>query len=444
MEKYEKYKDSGIEWIGEIPSHWEVVPIKYSLSIPLTDGPHETPELIPDGIPFISAEAIKNDKIDFNKKRGFISIEEHERFSLKYKPQIGDVYMIKSGATTGNLARVQTNDEFNIWSPLAAFRPAPKKTTTDFLFFYMRSSRFFSAIELGWNYGTQQNIGMNVLENLRMVRPTIKEQTAIAHYLDRKTAEIDELIVDKKSMLELYEEEKTAIINEMVTGKKVWNGNAWAEPVEVKDSGIEWLGEIPEGWEVRKANSLISVKRGAGYQYITEVFGDEEFEYVLRISDFNYYDPIRGLKTEELGKYRVTTGEILIAGTGASAGITIYVDERMNGLVHSYNALRIAVTKSLLLNSKYLFFLFQSYMLNEQMSLAFTGSAQHFLDVGRITSFIITLPDFEEQQSIVHHIEIECTRLDLKIQATKKLIDLLTEYRTALISEVVTGKIKVI
>ncbi len=73
MERYEKYKDSGVEWIGEIPEGWEVVPIKYNLEIPITDGPHETPEFINDGVAFISAEALKNDRIDFSKKRGEIS-----------------------------------------------------------------------------------------------------------------------------------------------------------------------------------------------------------------------------------------------------------------------------------------------------------------------------------------------------------------------------------
>ncbi|MCC5916890.1 MAG: restriction endonuclease subunit S [Cryomorphaceae bacterium] len=175
----------------------------------------------------MSAEAIKEDKIDFTKKRGEISIEDHKRFSKKYKPKYGDVYMVKSGATTGNLARVQTDHEFNIWSPLAAFRPHPKKITTDFLFFFMKSKRFFTAIELGWNFGTQQNIGMNVLENLRMARPPLYEQTTIAAYLDRKTAEIDELIADKKRLLELYDEEKTGIINQAVTGKLKMENGEW-------------------------------------------------------------------------------------------------------------------------------------------------------------------------------------------------------------------------
>lgn len=219
-------KDSGIEWLGEIPEHWEVVPIKYSLLVPLTDGPHETPALYQEGIPFISAEAIKDDKIDFAKMRGYISQEDHDRYSKKYKPQRGDVYMIKSGATTGNLARVETDEEFNIWSPLAAFRPNPKHTTTDFLFYFMKSVSFFTAVKLGWNYGTQQNIGMNVLENLRMVRPPVEEQQSIVSHIETECTLIDAKKAKTEKLIELLTEYRTALISEVVTGKiKVTEGN---------------------------------------------------------------------------------------------------------------------------------------------------------------------------------------------------------------------------
>ncbi|MBN2280880.1 MAG: restriction endonuclease subunit S [Candidatus Marinimicrobia bacterium] len=212
-------KDSGIEWLGEIPGHWEVLPIKYTLSTPITDGPHETPELLPDGIPFISAEAIKNDKIDFSKKRGFISREEHERFSLKYKPQVGDVYMIKSGATTGNLAIVETDIEFNIWSPLAAMRPNYDMLLSEFLFYFMKSKSFFSAIEIGWNYGTQQNIGMKVIENIRMVLPSTSEQKEIVEYIKTHLIRLNSQIEKVNKLIDLLTEYRTALISEVVTGK---------------------------------------------------------------------------------------------------------------------------------------------------------------------------------------------------------------------------------
>ena len=212
-------RDSGVEWIGEVPAHWEVLAIKRITSVPITDGPHETPEFLDEGVPFISAEAIKNDRIDFTKRRGFISSKEHARFSKKYKPKRGDIYLIKSGATTGNVAFVDTDEEFNIWSPLAAIRPHHKKATTSFIFYFMKSRNFFQSIELGWSYGTQQNIGMNVIKNLPIVRPPTDEQHRIAAFLDHKTAEIDEAISKKQRQISLLQEYRAILIADVVTGK---------------------------------------------------------------------------------------------------------------------------------------------------------------------------------------------------------------------------------
>jgi len=110
-------KDSGVEWLGEVPAHWEVLAIKHIVSIPITDGPHETPEFFDEGVPFISAEAVSSGFIDFNKIRAHISEEDNRRFSKKYSPRKFDIYMVKSGATTGVTAIVETDCQFNIWSP---------------------------------------------------------------------------------------------------------------------------------------------------------------------------------------------------------------------------------------------------------------------------------------------------------------------------------------
>lgn len=442
MRKYDSYKPTKIEFLDEIPEHWEEKRMRFLGYLygglsgkSATDFNQLTNENNKYFIPFTNIA--NNFRIDSESLQTVV-ISENENQNTVQK---GDLFFLMSSENYDDVGKsavlLDDLEETYLNSFCKGFRITKDDIAPEFLNYQLHSKQLRHNLLTGANGFTRINLKIDKVIDLLTALPTPEEQTAIAAYLDRKTAEIDELIADKKRLLELYEEEKNAIINQAVT--KGINPD-----VPMKDSGIEWLGDIPEHWEVRKANSLISVKRGAGYQYITEVFGDEDFEYVLRISDFNNYDPIRALKTEELGKYRVATGEILIAGTGASAGITMYVDEKMDGLVHSYNALRISVSKPFVLFNKYLFFLFQSHILNEQMSLAFTGSAQHFLDVGRITSFLITLPDFQEQQSIVRHIETECARIDAKKAKTEKLIELLTEYRTALISEVVTGKIKVI
>lgn len=440
MKQYDTYKDSGIEWIGEIPSHWETVPIKYSLSVPLTDGPHETPELVSEGVIFISAEAIKEDKIDFEKKRGNISINDHERFSKKYKPQRGDVFMVKSGATTGNLARVETDLEFNIWSPLAAFRPNPQKVSSDFLFFFMKSKRFFTAVELGWNYGTQQNIGMNVLENIRMVRLPVSEQTVIANYLDRKSGEIDTLIAEKKRLLELYEEEKTAIINHAVT--KGINPKA-----KMKDSGIEWLAEVPEHWEVKKLKHILSEKLKYGANETAEEEIQEHPRYI-RITDFGNDGKLRSetfksLSPEKAEDYLLNEGDILFARSGATVGKTFQF-KNYKGIACFAGYLIKATPNPEIIISDFLYLFTKSGAYENWRSSIFNQATIQNIGADKYALLEVPIPSLEKQQSIVQHIQTECARIDAKILKTQKLIELLSEYRTALISNVVTGKIKVI
>lgn len=424
MKKYDSYKDSGIEWIGEIPSHWEVMPIKYSLLVPLTDGPHETPEFLSDGITFISAEAIKEDKIDFDKNRGHISVEDNERFSRKYKPQRGDIYMVKSGATTGNLARVQTDDEFNIWSPLAAFRPHPGKITSDFLFFFMKSKRFFTAIELGWNYGTQQNIGMNILENLRMVRPSLPEQTTIARYLDRKIAEIDQLIADKKRLLDLYEEAKTAITNQAVT-------KGITPDVPMKDSGIEWLGDVPAHWKVKRFKYYFDLGTERAEKDLPKIalenIESKSGKFIETDSDFAGQGVRFNPKDILFGKLRPYLAKVWLADFYGQAVGDFYVFRPKNAVLPEFAKYRI-------LDSSFI----------EVTNGSTYGSKMPRVNWGVIADLPIAFPDIEEQQTIVCHIETECAQVYSKKAKTEKLIELLTEYRTALISEVVTGKIKVI
>ena len=213
-----RMKDSGIEWLGEVPEHWEVRAIKHIVSTPVTDGPHETPNFPDEGIPFVSAEAISSGKIDFGKIRGFISEADHLRYSEKYRPQRGDIYMVKSGATTGVTAIVETDIEFNIWSPLAVIR-CGEKALPRFVLNFMRSKNFQEAVTLNWSFGTQQNIGMGVVENLSVPVPPIEEQQRIAALLDSESAKFDALAAEANRAIELLQERRSALISAAVTGK---------------------------------------------------------------------------------------------------------------------------------------------------------------------------------------------------------------------------------
>jgi len=215
-------KDSGVEWIGEIPEGWSIGKTLFALSMPITDGPHETPELLSEGIPFVSAEAVScgDGIIDFNHIRGFISEEYYEECSKKYKPEINDVYMIKSGATTGRVALVDTDRVFTIWSPLAAFRTDETKCHYRFLFYFLQSDAYQKQVENKWTYGTQQNIGMRTLEKLLICFPPMEGQISIADYLDNVCNETRELIRANDNTIQKLKEYRQSLIYEAVTGKK--------------------------------------------------------------------------------------------------------------------------------------------------------------------------------------------------------------------------------
>lgn len=213
-----KMKDSGVVWLGDIPDHWGVRAIKHIVSTPVTDGPHETPEFFDDGVPFVSAEAVSSGEIDFSKIRGYISLESHKQYSLKYLPKKGDIFMIKSGATTGVTAIVETDQEFNIWSPLAVIR-CNADSNPYYVLNFMRSLNFQEAVALNWNFGTQQNIGMGVIENLFCPVPSQQEQKAIAEYLTSFTKQFNTLISEANNAIELLKERRSALISAAVTGQ---------------------------------------------------------------------------------------------------------------------------------------------------------------------------------------------------------------------------------
>ena len=228
LDENAEMKDSGVVWIGAIPSKWVCLNTLHVLSQPITDGPHTTPELYSEGIPFISAEAVScgNGGIDFSHMRGYISYEFYMECCKKYVPQIDDIYMIKSGATTGKVSIVDTEELFTIWSPLAVFRSDKQKIIPKYLYYSLLSTPFQKQVQDGWTYGTQQNIGMRTLEHLKICVPQLSEQDKIISYLDKKCAEIDSAIQNKEALIEKVMEYKTRLISDAVTGNIDVRGEA--------------------------------------------------------------------------------------------------------------------------------------------------------------------------------------------------------------------------
>ena len=214
-----KMKDSGIKWVDSIPFKWENRKMLSILSMRVVDGPHESPELFDEGIPYISATAIVNGKIDFSLMRGYISSEYCDECDKRYKPKQGDILVIKLGASTGKVAMVETNDRFNIWVPLAAVR-CNEDAFPRFVYYAFQSDYFLRQMELSWTFGTQQTLGVKTIEQLRILVPPISEQDEISTYLDIKCSAIDNVIAHKEAIVEKLTSYKKSLIYEVVTGKK--------------------------------------------------------------------------------------------------------------------------------------------------------------------------------------------------------------------------------
>lgn len=213
-------KNCNIQWINEIPKHWSEKKILHITSMPVIDGPHVSPALYDDGIPYISADAIENGKINFDRKRGYISKEYSEECNKRYKPRENDILVVKLGASTGKMAIVGKETNFNIWVPLAVVR-CKDNISPKFVFYCMTSQYFKNEIENGWTFGTQETLGVKTLEQLKICIPdNLQEQQEIVDFLDGRCVEIDYLILEKEKLITNLEEYKKSLIYEYVTGKK--------------------------------------------------------------------------------------------------------------------------------------------------------------------------------------------------------------------------------
>lgn len=425
MEKYDNYKDSGIEWIGEIPEHWE----KYRLGIIGKFSSSGIDKKLVDNEPKVKiinyTDIYGNGNSILDSSKDYMIVTTPQSKIDEHSVNKGDLIFTPSSETKEDIglsALVIEDLENTAFSYHVLRFQFTRPVDLNFKKYICNNYYVLSHFSKNSQGTTRQTLGRNDFKTAEIILPTPEEQTAIASYLDRKTAEIDELIADKKRLLELYEEEKTAIINELVTGEKVWNGNAWTEPAEVKDSGIEWLGEIPEHWEVKKLKYIANLK--SGNNIVSEQI-KETGEYPVFGGN-----GLRGYFSD----YTHEGQHILIGRQGAYCGNIKFGMGKFWASEHA-----IVLTEIIKYEVIYLGELLRSMNLNQYS----VSAAQPGLSVDTIKNLLIPFPSLEEQQSIVQYIETETARINQKVAKTEKLIELLSEYRTALISEVVTGKIKV-
>lgn len=187
---------------------------------PITDGPHTTPTLVSSGIPFVSAEAIFDGRVNFEKKRGFITEKFHLECCRKYKPQKNDVYLVKSGSTTGKVAYVYTDEEFNIWSPIAALRTNADNSSR-FLFHLLQSNKIQQQVKSKSSHGSQPNLSMRVLEQFDVVIPSLEEQNQIANLLDRFDALCNDISSGLPAEIEVRKKQYEYYRDKLLTFKEL-------------------------------------------------------------------------------------------------------------------------------------------------------------------------------------------------------------------------------
>lgn len=450
MSRYETYKPSGIDWIGAIPQQWRIKRLKDLVNPKITDGPHETPELVDDedSIPFISAEAITENGINYEARGGNISVEQDKIYSLKCKPKRNDIFIVKSGSTTGRIGYVDTDLNFNIWSPLALVR-SNSKTSSRFLFHFLSSDCIQRQIQNSWSFGTQPNIGMGVIERLRLALPEYDEQLTIANYLDDQTQEIDRLIANKKAQAEKLKELRQIEINNAVTkglNRDLWDlpddhdeipdknqGNPSIKKIKVKDSGIEWLGKIPKHWEVKRLKNV----------------ANQISEKSSEILDDDFLIALENIESHT-GKFIETSSEY------ENNGIKFKRDNLL------YNKLRPYLNKVFLADkdgicvgdiividcTQKLYPAFLQFRMLSDSFCSIIMSSVYGAKMPRtswqyISSLKIAYPSYEEQVQIVEHLNKRTMAIEGLIQNNNQQIEKLQELRKIKIYEAVTGKVKV-
>lgn len=410
-------KESGIDWIGQIPEEWRVRPIKHIVETPVTDGPHETPVLYETGIPFLSAEAVKDGVLDFNYKRGYISLKDHDRFKKKISPKIDDIFIVKSGATTGNVGIVNTDEIFDIWSPLALIRCNKTLAIQKYIYFYLLSTLFKSQVEFNWSFGTQQNIGMGVIERIKVILPPVPEQQEIVEVLDKKTAQLNKIKSLLEEQIQKLKDYRSSLIYETVT-------KGLDKTVPMKDSGIDWIGQVPEGWGVSRLKYYFDIYAG----------GDiDERNTVEEYSESHPY-PVLSNSLENEGvlgytnKYRFKKNCVTVTGRG-DVGKAVYRNIKFYPVVR----LLVCVPKSQV-DCRFVTYWINSAIIEKNQ----TAVSQ--LTIQMLGELIFVNVPFLEQKNISDFLDKKTNQVDKLIQIKNQQIDNINKQRETLIYDYVTGK----
>jgi len=429
LQKYDSYKDSGVEWLGEIPSEWEVKKLKY-ISKLVGGFPFNGQKFNTDiGVNVVRIGDInKNIKLETCIKSNENNIHKHTKIVKN------DTLIALSGATTGKSCYIQ--QELN--NAYINQRIAKFNYINSFLYFCISNQKFKKDILLGADGSAQENISNTKIENMYIPFPLLTEQQKIASFLDTKTQQLDKAIKQKEQLIKLLKERKRIVINEAVT-------KGLDKTVTMKDSGVEWIGKIPKHWKIGKlkyiTNKIIDgthftpkyQDKGIPFLRVTDLHNKEiDLSKVAYISKKEHIELIKRCNPQ--------IGDLLLSKNG-TIGLTKIVTWNFEFSI--FVSLCLIKLKNNVIIPEFLEYEINSQIFTQQLVESGKITSITNLHLEMIREMLSLLPPKQEQKQIVDFIENQTSKIDNAIDLQQKQIDKLKEYKTSLIDSIVTGKVRV-
>ncbi len=428
LKPYPEYKASGIEWLGAIPEDWEIYNLRRIAKIQTGNTPPKSEEqnYSSDGIPWVKPDDLGTfNPINDSKEK--LSDEGSKRARI-IPPKAVLVCCIGSVGKIGIAGiEVATNQQINS----LIFNTRMDLDYSKYLIYSSGKEHQRLA-----NGNVVFIINSETQGNIKLPVPSQEEQRSIAAFLDRETAKIDSLIAKKEKQIELIKEKRQALISHAVT--KGLDPN-----VKMKDSGVEWLGEIPEHWEVQRLKYQSSVNDDT----LSE---NEDPDCEIAYVDIGSVDSINGISNHEVltfakapsrARRKVKNGDVIVSTVRTYLrAISPIVDPEPNLIVSTGFAV---VRPKRKLTSRYAAYVLRAPFFVEAVVANSTGVSYPAINASDLIALSITLPSVAEQLAIASYLEYETAKIDTMTTKIKESIDKLREYRTALISAAVTGKIEV-
>ncbi|MDO5039068.1 restriction endonuclease subunit S [Clostridium sp.] len=435
---YENYKNSNINYLPKLPSEWDIMNMKYLISDIQTGSTPSTKneDYFNGNIQwFTPGDFTGKFLIKSNKTITDLAINDNQVKLLKG----GTVCIVGIGATLGKVAILKNESSFN---QQVTGISTNEKLNNKYLYYWLLDNK--EKINKIANYTTLPIINNEFLKNLKVFVPSIEEQEKIVEFLDKKTSEIDGLINKKERLIELLKEKQEVLIREAVT-------KGLDKNIKMKNSGIDWIGEIPENWDI---SLLKYISHSDKYSIVDGPFGSDmkNEEYVDEgvpiiqlnnigegIHKFNNIKYITEQKAEDLKRHTVYPGEIVIAKMMPAGRATI-VSDRFDKYIISSDSIRLKLSNEY--NYEFVMHCLNSYGKFEA-NINSTGSTRSRINLSIIKNMKIAIPNKNEQDMIVNYLNKKLSILQELNDQIWTQIKLLKEYRQSLISELVTGKIDI-